>query len=93
MGSSASDVWQENTVYGLEIEWHVDTALGGIYLIGRFATQTDFSDLTTFTECLDATSHAQLITVGEGLYASLATDDDAMIVAFDNTRLVRMTPV
>ncbi len=92
MGSSVSGLWSENTVYGLELEWHVDTALGGIYLIGRFATQANFSDLITVVECLDATSHAQLTTVGEGLYANLSTEDDTMIVAFDNTRLVSMVP-
>lgn len=91
LGQTANDVWIQNNVYGLEIEWHVDTALGGIHVIGRFGSATDFSDLTTFAECLDTTSHAQLTTVGEGPYAALSTN--GLIVAFDNVLLTRMTPV
>jgi hypothetical protein len=91
LGDSATDMWTENNVYALEIEWHVDTALGGIYVIGRFGYESDFSDLTAFAQCLDATGHAQLTTVGEGLYADLSTNN--LIVAFDNTQLISLTPV
>lgn len=91
LGESAVAQWVQNTVYTLEIEWHVDTVLGGIYVIGRRGTQSDFSDLTTFATCLDATAHAQLTSLGEGPYACLATN--SLIVAFGTIRLYALTAV
>jgi hypothetical protein len=91
LGQSSRGVWEENHVYSLEIEWHVETLLGGVHLIGRFGTQADFSDLAVIAESVDATSHASLTSVGEGVYANLSTN--ALIVAFTNILLVQQTPL
>lgn len=90
LGQSANGIWTQNTVYAIEIEWHVNTLIPGIHLIGRFGTLDDFSNLTIFAQAFDATAHSQLTTVGEGPYANLSTN--SLIVAFDNTQLYSMTP-
>ena len=90
LGQSSNSLWTQNTVYGLEIEWHVNSLIPGIHLIGRFGTMDDFSDLTIFAEAFDASAHSQLTTVGEGPYANLSTN--SLIVAFDQTQLFSMTP-
>ena len=90
LGQTGTDVWTENNVYTLELEWHVNTLIPGVHIIGRFGTLTDFSDLTVFAEAFDGTSHSQLTSVGEGPYANLSTN--GLIVAFDNTQLFSMVP-
>ena len=90
LGYSANGVWVQNTIYALEIEWHVNTLIPGTHVIGRFGTMTDFSDLTVFAEVFDNTSHAVLTSVGEGPYAMVASNP--VLVTFDNTQLFSMTP-
>ena len=90
LAQSANGLWTENNIYAIEIEWHVNTLIPGVHVIGRFGTASDFSGMTVIGEAFDGTSHSSLTSVGEGPYADLSTNE--LIVAFDNTQLFSMVP-
>jgi hypothetical protein len=90
LGLTSDDIWTENNIYAIEIEWYVNVLIPGTHVIGRFGTMSDFSDLTVFAEVFDNSSHAVITSIGEGPYASLTTN--GLIVAFDNTQMISMIP-
>lgn len=61
-----------NDVFALEVQWRLDIPeLGGLEVIGRFGTATDYSDLTDQVETVITTS-VLTSTVGEGPFLAAA---------------------
>lgn len=78
------------TVIAIELEWNDDTPaneIGGTYLIARYGTMTDFSDLSDVINYVDASTGR--LTFGAG-YEGVCLRDDGTSnpsVVFDQTEI------
>jgi len=87
LGSGSTTVTQ-NTTYSIEIEWIADPVnLGGVNLLIRKGTATDFSNMTLLTQLLESGAQVLGTSNSEGMYLRGFTSAGTVRVVFDSTQL------
>ena len=85
--------WTTNVTFTMEVEWQTDVpGLGGIRIIGRTGTATDFSDLSEIVDLVDGGPSALTTSAGEGIMAhSSVGSSNVLDFQIDNTTISEFT--
>jgi len=87
LARSASGVFVNGTIYGLEVTWDSLTTPSQVAMTVKIGTATDYSDLASLLTYTD-TSSPYTTTVGEGLFFQYS-NTGSMLVRLDNYQVSR----